>query len=96
MDQQDITQAKAPASRLPSLRPPAGLATRLRRAGILYPFLILFIVLSVSSGPFFTKVNLLDILDQQASTLIIAAAGTCWPACGRPGARTRHCAPGWP
>ena len=49
---------------------------RLRRAGILYPFLILFIVLSVSSGPFFTKVNLLDILDQQSSTLIIAAAGT--------------------
>jgi ribose transport system permease protein len=76
MDQQDITQAKAPASRLPSLRPSAGLATRLRRAGILYPFLILFIVLSVSSAPFFTKVNLLDILDQQASTLIIAAAGT--------------------
>jgi ribose transport system permease protein len=76
MDQQDLTQAKAPASRgLPSLRPPA-LATGLRRAAILYPFLILFIVLSVSSGPFFTKVNLLDILDQQASTLIIAAAGT--------------------
>ena len=49
---------------------------RLRRAGILYPFLILFIVLSVSSGPFFTRVNLLDILDQQSSTLIIAAAGT--------------------
>jgi len=76
MDQQDLTQAKAPASRgLPSLRPPA-LATGLRRAAILYPFLILFIVLSVASGPFFTKVNLLDILDQQASTLIIAAAGT--------------------
>ena len=37
---------------------------------------MLFIVLSVASGSFFTKVNLLDILDQQASTLIIAAAGT--------------------
>ena len=33
-------------------------------------------MLSVASGPFLTKVNLLDILDQQASTLIIAAAGT--------------------
>ena len=33
-------------------------------------------MLSISSGPFFTKANLLDILDQQASTLIIAAAGT--------------------
>ena len=37
---------------------------------------MLFVVLSVASGPFFTKVNLLDILDQQASILIIAAAGT--------------------
>ena len=61
---------------LPSLRPSPAVATGLRRAGILYPFLILFIVLSVASGPFFTKVNLLDILDQQSSTLIIAAAGT--------------------
>ena len=63
---------------MPSL-PAAGRGTRsagLRRAGILYPFLVLFIVLSIWSGPFFTKVNLLDILDQQASTLIIAAAGT--------------------
>ncbi len=33
---------------------------------------MLFIVLSVASGPFFTKTNLLDILDQQSSTLIIA------------------------
>ena len=33
-------------------------------------------MLSIASGPFFTKANLLDILDQQASTLIIAAAGT--------------------
>ena len=42
----------------------------------MFPFLVLFIVLSISSGPFFTKANLLAILDQQASTLIIAAAGT--------------------
>ena len=33
-------------------------------------------MLSISSGPFLTKANLLAILDQQASTLIIAAAGT--------------------
>jgi ribose/xylose/arabinose/galactoside ABC-type transport system permease subunit len=77
MDQPDITQAQAPADRsLPSPRPSAALPARLRRARILYPFIILFIVLSVWSGPFLTKVNLLDILDQQASTLIIAAAGT--------------------
>ena len=48
----------------------------LRRGGILLPFLALFIVLSVTSGPFFTQVNLLNILDQQASTLIPAAAAT--------------------
>ena len=59
-------------ARCPRGRSPA----RLRRAGIIGPFLVLFVVLSVASGPFFTKVNLLDILDQQASTLIIAAAGT--------------------
>jgi ribose transport system permease protein len=58
------------------IRPPADLPARLRRAAIVFPFLILFVVLSVASGPFFTKVNLLDILDQQAATLIIAAAGT--------------------
>ena len=32
--------------------------------------------LSVASGPFLTKVNLLNILDQQSATLIVAAAGT--------------------
>jgi ribose transport system permease protein len=77
MDRREITQEQVPASRgLPWPRPSAGLVGALRRAGILYPFIVLFIVLSVWSAPFFTRVNLLDILDQQASTLIIAAAGT--------------------
>jgi len=58
------------------LRRPAGLGGRLRRGAIVFPFAVLFITLSIASGPFLTKVNLLDILDQQASTLIIAAAGT--------------------
>ena len=49
---------------------------RLRRVGILLPFTILFVVLSLTSSSFFTKVNLLNILDQQSATLIIAAAGT--------------------
>ena len=47
-----------------------------RGAGILVPFLILFTVLSLTSAPFATKPNLLNILDQQSATLIIAAAGT--------------------
>ncbi len=49
---------------------------RWRAAGILIPFLILFITLTIASSSFLTKANLLNILDQQASTLIIAAAGT--------------------
>jgi ribose transport system permease protein len=47
-----------------------------RATGILLPFAALFVTLSVTSSSFLTKVNLLNILDQQAATLIIAAAGT--------------------
>ena len=49
---------------------------QLRRVGILFPFLVLFAVLSLSSYSFATTTNLLNILDQQSATLIIAAAGT--------------------
>ncbi len=47
-----------------------------RRSGILIPFLALFIALSIGSGPFLSKTNLLNIVDQQSATLIIAVAGT--------------------
>lgn len=47
-----------------------------RSVAILIPFLVLFVALSIGSRPFLTPVNLLNILDQQAATLIIAAAGT--------------------
>ncbi len=47
-----------------------------RMAGIFIPFLILFIVLSITSSAFLHTANLINILDQQASTLCIAAAGT--------------------
>jgi ribose transport system permease protein len=48
-----------------------------RTGGIIYPFIAVFIVLSVWKGAvFYDTTNLLAILDQQASTLIIAAAGT--------------------
>ncbi|AYG02511.1 ABC transporter permease [Gryllotalpicola protaetiae] len=56
-----------------------GLALRrpsFRSIAILVPFLVLFIALSIGSRPFLTSINLLNILDQQSSTLIIAAAGT--------------------
>jgi ribose transport system permease protein len=49
---------------------------RLRATGIALPFAALFITLSIASSSFLTKVNLLNILDQQAAILIIAAAGT--------------------
>ena len=47
-----------------------------RSAGILTPFLILFVALSIGSAPLLTKTNLLNILDQQSATLVIAVAGT--------------------
>ena len=49
---------------------------RLRALGIVIPFIALFIVLTVSSSSFATSSNLLNVLDQQSATLIIAAAGT--------------------
>jgi ribose transport system permease protein len=49
---------------------------RVRGLGILLPFVALFIALSFASTAFLTQVNLLEILDQQSSTLIVAAAGT--------------------
>jgi ribose transport system permease protein len=54
----------------------APVVARARRAGILLPFLVLFGVLSLTSPSFPTKVNFLNILDQQSAPLIIAAAGT--------------------
>lgn len=49
---------------------------RARSLGILLPFAALFLTLSLASSAFATKVNMLNILDQQSATLIIAAAGT--------------------
>jgi ribose transport system permease protein len=51
-------------------------ADRLRTTGIALPFAALFVTLSIASSSFLTKVNLLNILDQQSAVLIIAAAGT--------------------
>ena len=50
---------------------------RMREGGIVYPFILLFIVLAIWKGStFYGRTNLLEILDQQSATLIIAAAGT--------------------
>lgn len=47
-----------------------------RSSGILLPFIILFVALAIGSAPFLTKTNLLNIVDQQSATLVIAVAGT--------------------
>ena len=47
-----------------------------RSVAILIPFVVLFVALSIGSPPFLNTTNLLNILDQQSATLIIAAAGT--------------------
>lgn len=72
-----MDEARAEAARPldPSSLARAGIGV-LRSAGILIPFVALFVVLSVTSEPFFTRDNLLNILDQQSSILIVAAAGT--------------------
>jgi ribose transport system permease protein len=54
----------------------ASIPKRLRSSGIVIPFVVLALVLTVVSSTFATKSNLLNLLDQQASVLIIAAAGT--------------------
>ncbi|MCI0344800.1 MAG: ABC transporter permease, partial [Chloroflexi bacterium] len=47
-----------------------------RRSGIVIPFAILFVALSLLSDTFLRVPNLLNVLDQQAATIIVAAAGT--------------------
>src|SRR5579859_1378300 len=73
-----MTQATTPSPvQAASRRPPSELLARARAGGISYPFIVLFIVLAIWKGStFYGTTNLLAILDQQASTLIIAAAGT--------------------
>jgi ribose transport system permease protein len=47
-----------------------------RTLGILIPLVALFITLSIASDPFLTKINLINLLGQQSSTLIIGAGST--------------------
>ncbi len=46
------------------------------RAGIVIPFVITFVVLSIASPDFLHFENLANILDQQSGIIIVAAAGT--------------------
>ena len=76
-------QAATPAPEKPAVRgtglrmPGPEFLGRARQGGIIYPFLILFVVLVILKGSIFAnETNMLEILDQQSATLIIAAAGT--------------------
>jgi ribose transport system permease protein len=48
----------------------------IRKGGIVIPFIIVFVILSIVSGPFLRFQNLTNILDQQSAIIIVAAAGT--------------------
>ena len=76
-------QAATPAPEKPAVRgtgrliPGPEFLSRAREGGIIYPFLVLFLVLVILKGSIFAnETNMLEILDQQSATLIIAAAGT--------------------
>jgi ribose transport system permease protein len=76
-------QAATPAPEKPAVRgtglgrPSPGFLGRAREGGIIYPFLVLFGALVILKGSTFAnQTNMLQILDQQSATLIIAAAGT--------------------
>ena len=76
-------QAATPAPEQPAVRgtgrliPGPEFLGRAREGGIIYPFLVLFVVLVILKGSIFAnETNMLEILDQQSATLIIAAAGT--------------------
>jgi ribose transport system permease protein len=57
-------------------RPIDRVASVIRRAGILIPFLVVFAVLALASDSFLRFQNLANILDQQAGIIIVACAGT--------------------
>lgn len=69
-----LEHGTAPTTDEPGRRRPPSIPWR--SAGIVVPFVVLFLVLSVTSSNFLSSTNLLNILDQQSSILIMAAAGT--------------------
>lgn len=70
----DGSEAAAPrTSRVASM---SRLSDAVGRGGILIPFVITFIALSLASPSFFRFQNLANILDQQAGIIIVACAGT--------------------
>ncbi len=71
-----MTDSPAVAPSVDRARPVAIARTALRRGGIVIPFVITLVALSVISPSFLRFQNLTNILDQQAGIIIVAAAGT--------------------
>jgi ribose transport system permease protein len=69
-------QDPAPAALSATATPDRSPEQLVRRFGILVPFIGLFVLLALASPNFLRVQNLSNILDQQAATIIIAAAGT--------------------
>ena len=69
------TRTEADVVRRLDVRRLSGLSAA-RDYGIVFSFIALFITLSFASNVFFSRINLLNILDQWSATLIIAVAGT--------------------
>ncbi len=64
------------AAAVPAMPVTARLRTIVGRGGIVIPFLIVFVALSLMSESFLRFQNLTNILDQQAGIIIVACAGT--------------------
>ncbi len=71
-----MTEASAVPAETTGPTPLGRLRWAIRKGGIVIPFIIVFVVLSIISGPFLRAQNLTNILDQQAAIIIVAAAGT--------------------
>ena len=71
-----MTDASPPTGVVPAWRSPAVVGRAIGRAGILVPFLVVFVALSFASGPFLRFQNLANILDQQSGIIVVACAGT--------------------
>lgn len=71
-----LETASTPATAVPRRRRSVDLLQGLRDYGVVVGVVGLFIVLAISSDPFLTKDNLLNLVDQSAYIGLIATAGT--------------------
>jgi ribose transport system permease protein len=71
-----MSGVEVPRARIRRIPSPTRLSEAVGRGGILIPFVITFVALSLASPSFLRFQNLTNILDQQAGIIIVACAGT--------------------